>query len=220
MHLIVKEKFISPIEAEQKIVRLQEKLTHDHELDITGILNLSSMNLTDNDLPLIIHRIFYSEQKKCTGLILRGNNLSSVGVKMLVDDLLLTRTNIQCLCLSNNSDVGDTGIEQVIRLLQRNRSLNLLALPNTGITDHAVRLLADTLCRVNTNLSCSPLGKLDISFNKSITDESVEALVQIMKQNQTLKVLSLQYCSLSEKAREQLRQISSKKKKKKIRLSV
>jgi Ran GTPase-activating protein (RanGAP) involved in mRNA processing and transport len=219
INLTVKEKPSWSKEAEQRNVHLEEKLAKDNELDITGILNLSSMNLTDNDLPLIIQRAFRGEKNKCIGLILRDNTLTSIGVKMLVDELLMARTNLKYLSFSNNSGIGDVGIEHLVRLLQRNRSITFLALPHTGITDRSVRLLTDTLCGLNPDSSCPPLEKLYISFNKLITDESVEALLQLLEQNQTLKVLSLEHCSLSEKAQRRLRQAVIKTKKKKFSLS-
>ncbi|CAF4417827.1 unnamed protein product [Rotaria sp. Silwood2] len=73
------------------------------------------------------------------------------------------------------------------------------------MTDYGVRLLADVLCGVNDDSICPSLEKLHISFNKLITDQSIEALIQIIEQNQTLKLLSLQYCSLSDKVRRKLR---------------
>ncbi|UJR07523.1 hypothetical protein I4U23_011811 [Adineta vaga] len=191
---------LSPVDIEQKLTRLKDKLANDNELKMTGILNLSSMNLIDNDLPLIIQEIFYRQENNCTGLILRNNFFSSNGIKILVDDLLLTKTNLKCLCLSNNRDIGDKAIEHLIRLLQKNPSLTLLALPQTGITDYGVRLLADVLCEFNLSLE-----KLDISFNRFITDQSLEALLDIVGQHQTLKELSIQYCSLSDEALQDLK---------------
>ncbi|CAF3388606.1 unnamed protein product [Rotaria socialis] len=203
----------------QKLVSLEEKLAENQELNIIGIMNLSSMNLTDDDIPSILQRAFVEQKKKCIGLILRDNGLTSVGVRMLVDALLATRTKLAYLSFSNNAAIGDRGIEHLARLLQTNRSITFLASPNTGMTDRSVRLLADILCNVDPKSSCSPLEKLHISFNKSITDESLEALTQILEQNQTLKVLSVQHCGLSDKGRRRLRHASAKKKKKKFSLS-
>jgi Ran GTPase-activating protein (RanGAP) involved in mRNA processing and transport len=178
-------------------------------------MDLSSLNLTNNDIPQIMQRAFRKEKKKYTNLVLRDNALTSMGVKILVDELLTTPTWLRNLGLSSNPGIRDAGVEHLVRLLQESRSITLLALHNTGITDRSVRLLADVLCDTNTN-SSSVLEKLYISFNKLITDQSLEALIQILKQNQTLKVFSLQHCSLSDKARRRLRQIGIKKEKTKI----
>ncbi|CAF4672702.1 unnamed protein product [Rotaria sp. Silwood2] len=133
---------------------------------------------------------------------------------MLVDTLISSRTKLKYLSFSNNPNIGDKGIEYLTNLLQKNRSITFLALPNTGMTDYGVRLLADVLCGVNDDSICPSLEKLHISFNKLITDQSIEALIQIIEQNQTLKLLSLQYCSLSDKVRRKLRKAVTKKKKK------
>ncbi|CAF2117298.1 unnamed protein product [Rotaria magnacalcarata] len=116
-------------------------------------MNLSSMNLTDDDVPSLLQRAFVKQKKKCVGLILRDNGLTSVGVRMLVDALLATRTKLKYLSFSNNAAIGDRGIEHLVRLLQKNRSATFLALPNTGMTDRSVRLLADILCNVDPKSS-------------------------------------------------------------------
>ncbi|CAF4370917.1 unnamed protein product, partial [Rotaria sp. Silwood2] len=213
------EEFNLSEDPNSKVISLEEKLADKRELDILGIMNLSSMNITDDDMILIIPRVFYDNKSKCIGLILRDNALTSTGVKMLVDTLISSRTKLKYLSFSNNPNIGDKGIEHLINLLQKNRSITFLALSDTGITDHGVRLLADVLCCVDTDSSCPPLEKLHISFNKSITDQSFEALIQIIEQNQTLKLLSLQHCSLSDKKRRRLRKAVIKTKKKRFSLS-
>jgi hypothetical protein len=213
-----KEEVAASKEAEQRNVNLEKKLVQNDELDARGILDLSSMNVTDNDIPLIIQQIFRQEKKKCTSLVLRDNALTSVGVKILVDELLTAPTNLKSLSLSSNPGIEDTGVEHLVRLLQRSRSITVLALHNTGITNRGVRLLANVLCDIDST-SVSSLEKLYVSFNTSITDESLEAFVEILERNQTLKALSLQNCSLSDRARRRLRQVSTKKKKRKFSLS-
>ncbi|CAF0802235.1 unnamed protein product [Adineta ricciae] len=213
---LIRTRILSSEEVEEKMTRLEEKLKGDQELDMTGILNLSSMNLIDNDLSLIIQQIFYNQRKHCTGLILRNNFISSAGVKMLVEELLLTKTNLKFLSLANNSNVGDSAVVELIRYLEINHCLTLLALPQTGITDYGVRLLADVLCGINTDFMCSTLEKLDISFNKFITDQSLEALLNIVMQNETLKELSIQHCSMSDEILQELKQSNTRKRKRKL----
>jgi hypothetical protein len=207
-------------ETEQKNVLVEDRLEHDIEFDVTGILNLSCMNVTDNDLPTIIQRAFWDGPKKCTGLLLRDNALTADGVRMVVDTVLAARANLKYLSFSSNPAVGDAGIEHIVRLLRKSRWMTFLALPRTGITDRGVRLLADVLCGVDTESTTPPpLEKLYISFNKLITDESLEALLQILERNHKLKVLSLEYCSLSEQSYRRLRQAAIKLKKRKFSLS-
>ncbi|CAF4789040.1 unnamed protein product [Rotaria sp. Silwood1] len=156
--------------------------------------------MTDDDMQMVVEKIFGQQKTKCTGFILRDNALTSIGMKMFVDALLATRTKLKYLNLSNNPNVGDVGIEHLVYLLKKTRSITFLALSNTGITDRSVRLLADLLCDVDVDADndsyCPHLEKLYLSFNESITDESMEALLQILQQNRTLKLFSVQYCSL------------------------
>ncbi|CAF1208060.1 unnamed protein product [Rotaria magnacalcarata] len=215
----LEEQLKSSKDANKKPPSLKEKLANNHEWDILGILNLSAMNLIDTDMPLIIQAAFSENKTKCIGLILRDNNMTSDGVKTLVDALLVARTKLKYLSFSNNSKVGDVGIEHLIYLFKKKRSINFLALPNTGMTDRGVRLLADLLCEVDVDSPCPPIEKLYISFNKLITDESMVAVIQILERNRTLKVLSMEYCNFSDKVRRILREISTTNKKINLSLS-
>ncbi|CAF4923097.1 unnamed protein product [Rotaria sp. Silwood1] len=218
VEVTLEEQFIFLQHEYQKNEALEEKLAGNREFDNMGIMNLSAMNLTDTDMPLIIQRAL-QKKTKCTGILLRDNGLTSLGVKILVDALLATPKKLKYLSFSNNTAIGDVGVQHLIRLLKVNRSITFLALPNTGMTDQSVRLLADVLGDTDGDSSCSPLEKLHISFNKSITDESLAALTQILERNKTLKEFAIQHCSLSEEARYQLRQTITGTKKKKLSLT-
>ncbi|CAF3288703.1 unnamed protein product [Rotaria socialis] len=210
------EATIGSNETEKKNLILEEKLVQVGKLVIDDTIDLSSLNVTDNDIPLIIRTIFRKDKIKFTRLILRDNALTSVGVKMLVDRLLMEPMSVKNLGLSSNPDIRDDGIAHLVGLLRSNRSITTLAMHNTGITDQGIGLLADVLCDTKTRPA---LEKLYISFNKSITDNSLESLTHILEQNQTLTLLSLQHCSLSDRARQRLRRLNKKKNKKKFKLS-
>ncbi|CAF1186911.1 unnamed protein product [Rotaria sp. Silwood1] len=126
--------------------------------------------MTDDDMQMVVEKIFGQQKTKCTGFILRDNALTSIGMKMFVDALLATRTKLKYLNLSNNPNVGDVGIEHLVYLLKKTRSITFLALSNTGITDRSVRLLADLLCDVDVDADndsyCPHLEKLYLSFNE------------------------------------------------------
>lgn len=207
----------SPQISKPKYASLQDKLAEDHELEAIGILNLCEMNLTDKDVPLIVQRAL-CEEKKCIGLILRDNDLTPYGVKILVDELLSVKSKLRYLSFSNNSRIGDLGVEHVARFLKVNRSMTFLSIPHTGMTDRGVQILADILCDNDDEPSSTCLEKLHISFNKDITDESLPILLDIIQKNQTLKLLYIQNCSLSDKARRRLRKAASKKKNRKLNL--
>jgi hypothetical protein len=86
------------------------------------------------------------------------------------------------------------------------------------MTDHGVRLLADVLYGVDGDSSCAPIEKLYVSFNRSITDASMEVILQILGHNSTLKLFSDQHCSLSDRARRVLKKLGTKMKKRKFSL--
>ena len=87
------------------------------------------------------------------------------------------------------------------------------------MTNCGVQILADVLCGIDNNFLCTSLEKLHISFNRAITDESLEIFLELMEKNQTLKILYVQNCSLSEKVRRCLRKATLKKKNRKFNLS-
>ena len=204
----------------EKNVQLENHLANNNEFNITGILNLCSMNITDSDLPSIIQRAFPDGSKKCTGLVLRDNALTVDGVRMIVDAIIASPASLKHLNLSSNPDIGDAAIEHIVRLLRKKRSIVFLALPQTGITDRGVKLLADVLCGNDPEATNPPsLEKLYISFNKGITDESIDPFLQIIEQNKGLKVCGIEHCSLTEDAYQQLQEAVTKLKKKKFSLT-
>ena len=172
------------------------------------------MGINDSDMRVIVARVLWGRRKACTQLILRDNVLTGDGMKILVDELLATSSKLKSLVLSNNSSIGDKGIEHCARLLQASRSLTMIALHYTGISNRGVRILADVLCRPQTEANAPALKKLYISFNQSITDDAMDSFVRILQQNQGLKLLAVQNCGLSYTARRRLRHIAMSRKKK------
>ena len=193
---------------------LEKKFSNGDGLDLGGTADLSSLNVIDSDILWIIERVFRQENTSCVQLILRDNYLTAHGVKLLVDELLRAPTKLRSLILSNNAAIGDIGIEHCARLIQASRSLTLLGLHYTGMTDRSVRILADVLCREAPDFPPARLEKLYISFNQSITDDSFDALVQILEGHKKLKTLGLQRCNLSDDICQQLKQVAIKNKKK------
>ena len=202
-------------EIEQKNVQLMEKLKEYSQSNLVSAMDLSSLNVTDDDIPVIFKVIYRGRKRSFRNLILRDNALTANGVRNLVDGLLKIPTNLRNIGLSSNPEIGDEGIEHLVRLLRESRSITILALHHTGITDQGIRLLANVLCDEDVN-SYSPLEKLYVSFNKGITDESLASFVQILEANGALKALGIQHCHLSDRARRRLRLVVTKKKKRRF----
>jgi Ran GTPase-activating protein (RanGAP) involved in mRNA processing and transport len=90
---------------------------------------------------------------------------------------------------------------------KKNKTLSLLALSFNGISDLGVADLANALTHHNNSLKF-----LNLSFNESVSDVSVNPLVEMLKHNQTLKNLVMDSCNLSGKGKEKLRQFAQSKK--------
>jgi hypothetical protein len=195
-------------------------------------INLNQQNITDQDMEIIVQLAIMNKQcKKLTLenngitskgalrianalnnnttleiLILYDNQLSDLGVEILSKSLLMNNSALKTLSLGSNG-ITDNGVRHITQMLTTNQSLTLLGLVFNEITDQGVRLLANTLSHSNITL-----GVLYLSKNRSITDASVNSLIEMLKQNRSLRQLWLQNCNLSDHAKQQLRQIARSKK--------
>lgn len=160
-------------------------------------LELTNLNLTDLDVPTIIRKGI--RKKKVRSLTLTNNQLSSVGVRLLVD-CLKSNQKLTHLTLSGNP-IGDESMEHLIELIENSRSLYHLSLSDTGITDQACKAIARSLQSNRSILRC-----LDLRSNKSITDESIDTLLEMVDQNQTLSACRLDNCGLTTLGKDKLRE--------------
>jgi Ran GTPase-activating protein (RanGAP) involved in mRNA processing and transport len=194
-------------------------------------VDLSDQQVTDLDIDNITQQAII--KKKCLGLNLRYNGITPVGAEILAD-ALKNNTSLQMLYLSYNrlSDRGvqylaselstnnstlvelqlehngitDTGVQYLSEMLKNNRSLVHLGLAGNEIGDQGIQLLSDALTQHNTRLEV-----LNIRENASVTDKSVESLVDMIKHSRSLNKLSVSLCSLSKASIAQLRQASKEK---------
>jgi Ran GTPase-activating protein (RanGAP) involved in mRNA processing and transport len=93
-------------------------------------------------------------------------------------------------------------------MLKTNRTLNWLGLHANQIGDEGVQLMANALEK-NQN---TRLEKLHIFSNKWVSDSSVDALVDMITQNQSLTELMVHNCSMSEEGKERLLQANKSRK--------
>jgi len=194
-------------------------------------INLNEQNLTDQDMNIVVQKAIINKQ--CKQLLLENNKITSQGV-LTIANAFNSNNNLEVLILfhnqisdlgvqhlskslsTNNSilktlglgsnDITDNGIRYLAEMIKINQSLIVLGLVFNQITDQGVRLLADAIYHSNTNLQV-----LHLSKNKSITDGSVNTLIEMLKRNHSLKELWMQNCNLSENAKQRLRQISRSK---------
>ncbi|CAF3375013.1 unnamed protein product [Rotaria socialis] len=190
-------------------------------------VDLSKQQLLDRDLKTVVKQAL--TEKECTRLDIGYNSITSVGAS-IVADALKQNTTLEELNFHNNcvSDLGvhslakvlssntsivkslelgsngitDKGAEHLAEMLKTNRSITWLALAG----DRGVRLLANTVNHQNSNLLI-----LSLHVNKSISDASVDAIIDILQHNRSLKKLWMQDCNISEDGKMKLREAAKSK---------
>ena len=92
-------------------------------------------------------------------------------------------------------------------MVKTNKALIGLWLLENKIDDRGVQILANAITNYNTSLKY-----LELSTNKPASDSSLDALVEMLKHNQTLTVLYVPRCTLSKKGKKKLREMVKSKK--------
>jgi Ran GTPase-activating protein (RanGAP) involved in mRNA processing and transport len=180
-------------------------------------MNFSFQRLIDQDMQILVEHAII--KKQCTGLELWGNEITSQGVSILAN-VLHNNTTLKELRLSDNH-VSDSGIQHLARILSINSSnLKGLDLDSNSITDEGAQYLSEML-KMNSRLTYLRLSKnkignqgvqllanalaqhstslkeLSLSMNCSMSDSTVDSLVNMLKQNLSLKKLDIHGCKLS-----------------------
>lgn len=194
-------------------------------------VDLSKQQLLDRDMETIVKQALIDKQ--CTRLDLGYNAITSLGASILAD-ALKQNTTLEELDFHNNrvSDVGvrslanvlssntsvvkalglgsngitDKGAEHLAEMLKTNRSITWLALAGNQISDHGVKLLANTLIHQNSSLLV-----LSLHVNKSISDASVDVIIDMLQHNKSLKKLWIQDCNISPEGKTKLREAATLK---------
>lgn len=91
-------------------------------------------------------------------------------------------------------------------MLKTNQTLTHLILNRIYITNQGVHLLSNSLGLFNKTLQV-----LSLSTNSLINDSCIDSLIEMLKQNQTLKGLDLKSCSFTEDNRQRLNKSRMKK---------
>ncbi|CAF3281854.1 unnamed protein product [Rotaria socialis] len=194
-------------------------------------IDLSVRELIDQDMPIIVQRAIID--KKCKGLYLTGNKLSSQSISILCDGLYNNSTLVE-LDLSDNH-ISDSGIQILIDVISTNKSiLKRLHLGSNNISDQAIKYLSDML-KTNQSLTHLLLNRnnisnrgvhllsnvlalhnrslevLSFSANSLITDVSVDSLIAMLEQNNTLKELDIKYCNMTISNSQRLQKTANEK---------
>jgi Ran GTPase-activating protein (RanGAP) involved in mRNA processing and transport len=189
-----------------------------------SIVMLNCMQLYDQDIEIVVKQTL--EKTQCMWLSLQYNEITSVGAAIIAKALNNNRTLYTLSLLANQvSDMGvkafaeilahnnctltildlsengitDAGCEHLAQTLKTNQTITLLYLSNNEISDRGVRLLCGTIKNYNQSLQ-----RLCLSWNKLVTDESVDSLCDMIKYHQSSKILEVKDCNLSPIGEEKL----------------
>jgi Ran GTPase-activating protein (RanGAP) involved in mRNA processing and transport len=190
-------------------------------------INLDGKHLDTQDMEFICKAAIVDKQ--CRKLQLQNNSITAKGITLLTDTLhgntTLVELNLSNNCISdmgahalaqvlsinnetlarlemNENNITDEGAEYLAEMLKTNKTLNLLGLNFNQISDRGVRHLASSITYYNETLQ-----SLHLAFNKSITDASIDTLVDMLTHNRLLQELRLNDCSLTTDGKQKLKQI-------------
>jgi hypothetical protein len=216
--------------------KLQEKINqYKPRLHV----DLSYCYLIDRDIPMIVNQVIIN--RKCTELWLYGNKITSQGLSILASSLTNNSTltsldlsfnqisdlgvrsltqvllpdqnsSLKILYLSKNG-ISDDGAKYLSEMLQTNQTLTELWLSNNEIGNRGVKQIANVLAKYNKTLKL-----LSLSTNIFITDLSIDYLIEMIEQNQTLKNIWINDCNLTEQGKMKLREKANQKNKFQIKL--
>ncbi|CAF1493776.1 unnamed protein product [Adineta steineri] len=189
-------------------------------------IDLRKQKITDLDMEFIIQEAIINKQ--CTMLWLNDNQLTSQSVSILASTLhnnitleglslchngitdvnishlsqILSdsKTKLNRLALTSN-EITDEGVQYLAEMLKTNHSLTQLWLGSNQITDRGMQYLADVLAHHNRTLHV-----LSLTWNKLITELSVDSIINMLEYNQTLRTVCLSNCDLSDIGKERLRE--------------
>lgn len=209
---------------ERRTCHYYQLLTWTTQCEPRSDFALSQIPLSDDDVAVVVEEAMV--RKQCTGLELRDDRLTSKGISfiaealrcnstlvrldlrandlcdqsiaLLMDVLSVERTNLESLNLSDNR-ITRVGATAVADMLEINDHLTHLWLEVNRIDDRGVEAIATALEKSNRTLE-----QLYLSGNERITDESVPALIRMVKTNRSLTHLELIDCGLWKNGRWQL----------------
>ncbi|CAM2714794.1 unnamed protein product [Rotaria socialis] len=194
-------------------------------------IDLSKQQLFDRDIETVIKQAVI--EKECTRLDLgynaitakgaaiiaeslkynttleeldfHNNHVSDLGVHSLAEILSSNNSILRALGLGSNG-ITDNGAEHLAEMLKTNQTITWLALAGNQISDRGVKLLANTLAYQNTSLLV-----LSLHVNKSISDASVDTIIDMLQRNKSLKKLWIQDCNISDDGKRRLREAAKTK---------
>jgi Ran GTPase-activating protein (RanGAP) involved in mRNA processing and transport len=145
-------------------------------------------------------------------LELSGNRISDKGIYHLTQVLAMNNSTLTKLYCGSNS-ITDKGAQYIAQLLRKNRTLTRLDLSFNEIGDRGVRRLSAALGESNTTLI-----QLNLSWNKSISESSVDSLAEMIEHHRAFEVIDVSHCNLSVADKVKLRDLAKARKNLKLSL--
>ncbi|CAF0982647.1 unnamed protein product [Adineta ricciae] len=193
--------------------------------DNSSILNLDRWILIDEDMRANIYQLWNMDDLY-TGLVLDHNHITPSG-SLLLAEILSVKSRLTLLSLSYNniSDEGvhalaktlsnersslselylgcngitDVGANHIAQMLTKNKSITHLYLFGNRITDSGLQILAEAIEKYNSTIQV-----LSLDSQECITNESIDYLLQMIRNHPSLEKLYLTDCNLSQKGKERL----------------
>ena len=161
------------------------------------IVNLGVCSLGDVGIKILMQSLCRSLDPHCeiTGhliVYLDNNEITEEGASYIAEVLGTTRA-LRKLYLWGNP-IGDKELQYIAEALTTNTSLIKLNLSNCllRITEENGPTLTEMLQRNKT------LRKLDLSWNKAISDDQASFIIEGLKKNTTLTTLNLRGCRITD----------------------
>ncbi|XP_078598251.1 NLR family CARD domain-containing protein 4-like [Branchiostoma floridae x Branchiostoma japonicum] len=153
-------------------------------------LDLSS-NLYLGDAGMEVLQVGLSSVPHLAVLRLQAVSMTAVGMSSLAP-YLHHLLGLRILDISNNTKIGDTGLESLTTIIPIFTAMQVLVLCNIDISPTGMRTLVPALCQLTR------LIKLDISYN-AIGDPGLECLAAILHHLTAMKVLLLKHTCISDR---------------------
>ncbi|CAF1569275.1 unnamed protein product [Adineta ricciae] len=137
-------------------------------------------------------------------LLLLDNRVGDEGVLHLVKALSTNENNLKVLDLTQNR-ISNVGVKYLAEMIQTNERLTVLRIAGNEIGNQGIQILINAIQYHNKTLE-----ELDFCTNRSIDDEVVDCLIQLIKHSQTLKRLFLFNCNMSPNGKDKLMKTQKK----------
>lgn len=188
------------------LVNLNGEKIDDHNIDIVidaAIINKQCQSLILWNNGITTHSIsrLASTLKIITTLqklSISNNYLSDTSMRHLSESLSYNASTLKVLVLSSN-DITDQGLIYLSDMLKTNNILTVLGLQDNKITDKSTQYLCQAIQSYNNTIQ-----EVSLYSNKSITDESINHIINMITNNQSLETFWIWDCQLSEKGKSKL----------------